>query len=156
MATLKKSKLEAVIHHIKGGGDDSLEVIADIVDIDINEDEATIEAYVRKANKEIAAAEPGPEPPVKKEAPVLDSEKTEPIVYQLKDASGIIRELEVVRQKGNRVILTLPVATDTVTVLIKGVEELVDLEELRKLGPNELHLGVKVSTLIAAAELAKG
>lgn len=156
MATLKKSKLDAVINHIKGGGDDSLEVIADIVDIDINEDEATVEAYVRKANKDIAAAaEPVQEAPAKK-APARDIEKTEPVVYQLKDAFGVLRDLEVVRQKGNRIILMLPVATDIVTVLIKGVEELVDLEELRKLHADELHLGVKVSTLIAAAELAKG
>ena len=156
MATLKKSKLDAVINHIKGGGDDSLEVIADIVDIDLAEDEATVEAYVRKANKEIAAAEPAPEPAAKKEAPIRDRKETEHIVYQLKDANGIIRDLELVRQKGNRIILALPVVTDIVTVLVHGVEELVDLEELRKLDPDSLHLNVRVATLLAAAELAKG
>lgn len=138
MATLKKSKLDAVIQHIKDGGSDDFESIATLVEV---ADEETVEAYVRKAKKDMVG-----------EAPVSDA----PVLYQLRDSSGVLKDLGVVRQKGNLVILEHPVVRDMVTLLIKGGEETVDLEELRKLSPDALHLGVKVSTLIAAAELAKG
>lgn len=140
MAALKKSKLDALITHLKAGGDEDLETVASVTDVDI-EDEDTLTAYFRKAKKDLAVADvPAPAE----------------ISYQLRDDSGVLRDLEVLRQKGGNVILQLPVFRDIVTIFIKGVDRSVDLEELRKLAPESLHLGVKVSALLAAGELSKG
>lgn len=140
MATLKKSKLDALITHLKAGGDEDLETVASVTDVDI-EDEDTLTAYFRKAKKDLAVADvPAPAE----------------ISYQLRDADGVLRELEVLRQKGGNVILQLPVFRDIVTIFIKGVDHSVDLEELRKLAPGALYLGVKASALLAAGELSKG
>ena len=141
MAALKKSKLDALITHLKAGGDEDLETVASVTDVDI-EDEDTLTAYFRKAKKDLAVAD----------VPTSSAE----ISYQLRDDSGVLRDLEVLRQKDGNMILQLPVFRDIVTIFIKGVERSVDLEELRKLPPEALHLGVMVFALIAAGELSKG
>ena len=140
MATLKKSKLDALIIHLKAGGDEDLETVASVTDVDI-EDEDTLTAYFRKAKKDLAVA---------------DAPAPTEISYQLRDDSGVLRDLEVLRQKDGNVILQLPVFRDIVTIFIKGVEHSVDLEELRKLDQTSLHLGVRVSEMLTAGELSKG
>lgn len=148
MATLKKGKLEAVTNHIRKGGDVDVETLAGIIDTQ-PEDIETINAYVRRANKDIEAARAN-EPD--------EEEQDEPgntLRYQLKDDNGILRDLDVVKVKGDRMILQFHYVSDTVPILVRGEEVLVDLNELRKLSPDELKNGIKVSALIAAAELAR-
>jgi hypothetical protein len=136
--TLKKSKLEALLTHLTEGGDTSPNTISDVIGVEV-EDTETISAYIAAAKKRLAPAE-----------------KAEPAIYQLKDEAGLLHTLEVVKQKGSRIILELPVVKDIVTVVIRGEKVPVDLEVLRKLDPNSFHREVLVSTLIAVAELAKG
>ena len=135
MATLKKSKFDILFNHVEEGGEVNNDIVAELLGLD-PEDTDTINAYIRKLN--------------------LSTPQEEPISYQLRGADGILRDLELVKQKGNRVVLEVPVVRDFVDIVLKGKEVTVDLEELRKLSPDAIHLDVKVSTLIAAAELAKG
>lgn len=139
---LKKSKLDYLIKHAKGGGDISGEIVADLLDLE-PEDTDTIKAYIRKAQ---AALTPT----------ATEAEESQPVVYQLRGTDGIIRDLELVKQKGNRIILEVPVVKDLVDIVIKGDVVTVDLEVLKGLDRNSLYNGVLVSTLLAAAELAKG
>jgi hypothetical protein len=135
MATLKKGKLDAVIAHLQDGGDENVETIAELVDVE----EAEASLYVRTARKKIAELEP----------------TQAPVQYQFRDEAGLLRDLEVLKQKGNLVILQTKYIADTVPVIIRGEEVVVDLNELRKMGPDELKDGIKVSVLLAAAELAR-
>ena len=135
MATLKKGKLDAVVSRIEEGGDHDIETIADFIDVDPQE--AAI--YIRAAKKKLA----------EQAAPVEEPQ------YQLKDEAGLLRELEIVKVKGNRTILQIKYVADTVPVLIRGEEVVVDLNELRKLPADSLKDGIKVSVLLAAAELAR-
>ena len=142
MATLKKSKLEALIAHINKGGDSDPETYASILGVD-PEDTETISAYIRRAKASLPKKEePTPTPG--------------PTVYQLRGADGIVRDLDFIKQKGNRIILEVPVVRDLVDIVIKGKEVTVDLEQLRKLDPDSLLHETAVRRLIAAAELAKG
>jgi hypothetical protein len=147
MATLKKGKLDAVTNHILKGGDVDVVTIADLVGTE-PEDIETINAYVRRANKDIESAR------VDEGEEESDAPET-PVRYQLKDDNGILRDLDVVKVKEGRMILQFHYVSDTVPILVRGEEVLVDLNELRKLSPDELKNGVKVSALIAAAELAR-
>ncbi len=135
MATLKKGKLDAVIAYLQEGNDEDTSNIAELVDVD--EVEASI--YLRAAKKKIAELEPA-------EAPIQ---------YQFRDEAGLLRDLEVLKQKSNLIILQTKYVADTVPVIIRGEEVVVDLNELRKMGPDELKDGIKVSVLLAAAELAR-
>ena len=138
--TLKKSKIEALVKHITEGGDSDPNTIADVVGIDV-EDTETLGAYIARAKKDL---------------PSQAAEESAAPVYQLKDEAGLLHTLEVVKQKGNRIILAMPVVKDIVTVVLRGEKVQVDLEILRKLDPNSFYREVLVSTLIAVAELAKG
>lgn len=150
MATLKKGKLEAVTNHILKGGDVDVETLAGIIDTQ-PEDIETINAYVRRANKDIEAARADEDDAEEEQ----ESSTPEAVRYQLKDDNGILRDLDVVKVKNDRVILQFHYVSDIVPVIVRGEEVLVDLNALRKLSPDELKEGIKVSTLIAAAELAR-
>ncbi len=143
MATLKKSKLDLLLKHVADGGDVDEETVGELLGLEPDDTE-TIGAYIRRATA----------PSVKSPAPAPQPQDA-PTVYQLRGEDGIVRDLEVVRQKGNRTVLALPVVRDLVDILVRGEEVTVDLEYLRKLDPDSLHNEVRVSTLIAAAELAK-
>lgn len=142
MATLKKGKLDAIVAHLQSGGDESDETIIELVNVE----EAEASVYLRAAKKRIADLEAA-EPPA---APVACQ-----VEYQLRDDAGLLRDLEVLKQKGNVIILQTKYIADTVPVIIRGEEVVVDLNELRKMGPDELKDGIKVSVLLAAAELAR-
>lgn len=150
MATLKKGKLEAVTNHILKGGDVDVETLAGIIDTQ-PEDIETINAYVRRANKDIEAARADEDDAEEEQ----ESSTPEAVRYQLKDDNGILRDLDVVKVKNDRVILQFHYVSDIVPVIVRGEEVLVDLNALRKLSPDELKSGIKVSALIAAAELAR-
>jgi hypothetical protein len=138
MATLKKGKLDAVIAYLQEGNEEHAGDIADLVDVE----EAEASVYLRAAKKKISEMEPAPS-----EGPQIE--------YQFRDETGLLRDLEVLKQKGNLIILQTKYIADTVPVIIRGEEVVVDLNELRKMGPDELKDGIKVSVLLAAAELAR-
>jgi hypothetical protein len=138
MATLKKGKLDAVVAYLQEGNEEHAGDIADLIDVE----EAEASVYIRAAKKRISELEPA--------APV-----EQPLQYQLRDDAGLLRDLEVLKQKGNLIILQTKYIADTVPVIIRGEEVVVDLNELRKMGPDELKDGIKVSVLLAAAELAR-
>jgi hypothetical protein len=144
MATLKKSKLNVLLKHLADGGDADEDTVADLLEID-REDTESINAYLRRAAQADKVETPSPaEPSVAED------------VYMLKNEDGFLVDLELISRKGNLVVLSRVVAKDIVRVVVRGKELTVDLEQLRKLAPDALHEGVKVSTLITAAELAKG
>lgn len=141
MATLKKGKLDAVVAYLQEGNEEHAGDIADLIDVE----EAEASVYIRAAKKRISELEPAA--PATSVAP--------PVEYQLRDDAGLLRDLEVLKQKGNLIILQTKYIADTVPVIVRGEEVVVDLNELRKMGPDELKDGIKVSVLLAAAELAR-
>ena len=146
MATINRRKLEAVINHIQGSGDDAPDVICALIDLG-SEDIDTAKLYVRQAKKRISEMGDGAKE---------DKEGTLPQkVYQLVDEAGLLRDLEVVKVKGERIILRPVYVADTVQVIVRGEEVVVDLNELKKLPADSVKDGIKVSVLIAAAELAR-
>lgn len=71
-------------------------------------------------------------------------------------SDGLLKELEVLKQKDGRTIFEIKEPKDLVTILIKGQPVEVDLIKLRKIDSSESVHGIAVGLLIGLAELAKG
>jgi hypothetical protein len=140
MATLKKSKFDILLNYARSGDEINNDKVADLLGLD-PEDVETIDAYIRKLSLYTSQD-------------VVETTTTTS-TYQLRDEFGVLRDLEILKEKNGRVILSLPVVRDLVDIVIKGKKVTVDLEQLRKLPPNDLQDGVRVSTLIDAAEIAR-
>jgi len=69
--------------------------------------------------------------------------------YKLREDTGLLVKLELVKQKGNKLIFAKMIPKDLVEIVVGGKRQVVDLLELRQ-DP------AKNAKLIAAAELAKG
>jgi hypothetical protein len=138
MATLKKSKFDILFKHVEEGGTVSSDIVAELLGLD-PDDTATINGYIRKLNLSTP-----------------QEETKQPTVYQLRGADGILRDLDLIREKDNLFVFEFPVVKDLVDIVIKGKEVTVDMEILKGLSRDSLYNGVPVSTLLAAAELAKG
>jgi hypothetical protein len=133
MITLKKAKMEALVKHLTTGGDEDQETLANVLGVE-PEDTETVQAYMARARKPTPSA----------------------VSYMLRGADGIVKELEIVKQKENLILLQIPVVRDLVTILVQGNEVTVDLEELVKMPADALLHGTTITKLRAAAELAKG
>lgn len=84
--------------------------------------------------------------------------RAEPKVPKVKfrDASGIIRDLEVIREKDGVIYVQDAVVRDLVTVIIKGKPVEVDCEVLRNLPPTTLtEYGCTAGALLSIAEHAR-
>lgn len=73
--------------------------------------------------------------------------------FVLVDDFGAETELEKVRETSTTTVLRR-ITAKPVLVVVKGRTLTVDLSRLRAMKPDDLHQGVKVSLLIAAAEIA--
>lgn len=78
-----------------------------------------------------------------------------PTTFFLK-SDGLLKELEVLKQKDGRTIFEIKEPKDLVTILIKGQPVEVDLIKLRKMDSSESVHGIAVGLLLGLAELAKG
>ena len=78
-------------------------------------------------------------------------------VVKLRDATGILVDLEVIKEKDGTIYVQYPVVKDLVTILIGGKEVTVDCENLRSRTPTEtvLAYGKTAQQLLALAELAR-
>jgi hypothetical protein len=110
----------------------------------------------------VAEEEEEEETPAPAPAPAPKS-KTAPAPVPSQDFklldNGFLRDLEVVKTKGGLTIVQIvaPPAPELVSIVVRGSQHTVDLTVLRKLDPDSVDptIGVKVSALIALAELAK-
>ena len=84
-----------------------------------------------------------------------ESEEAAPKIYQLKDEKGFLHDLEVFREKDERVVLQRKVPSDIVRIIVRGEDVEVDLYRLKQLAPTESMHGVTVARLIELAEIAK-
>jgi hypothetical protein len=136
--TIKSSKLNELRDYFLNGGSTDPDDVKAQLD---TEDDDVMEAYVARLKtkwpEDFGGDIPEPE-----------------LVYQLKDDNNILRDLEVVRQKDNRIILKVKEPTEIVNVLVKGEVVSVDLVQLRKFPTAETY-GVSNVRLLELAELAK-
>lgn len=79
----------------------------------------------------------------------------EPKYLLVDEATGLTKELELTKTKGNKHFLAVVEPKDIVEILVGGETLEVDLVKLRKRKGDERVGGHLVSTLILAAELAK-
>lgn len=144
--TIKKSKLAALEEHIRNDGDNDLETVALLLGLE-PDDEEGVAAYVAHLK--------GLKPELFGEAPAAPVEaSTTPTSYQLLDGD-ILRDLEVVKQKGTALILQTKVPRDLVTVRLQGKDVELDILELQRADQSELRHGFAVSTLLTIARAAK-
>lgn len=121
----------------------------DVADFLETEDETVVEAYVDALKKR--------HPDVYGPGAEVAEEATEPVKYALIDPdTNLVKELEVVRQKGAKVFLSVIEPKDIVSIVVGGETIEVDLIKLRKKNPVDKLGNHLVSTLLVAAELAKG
>jgi hypothetical protein len=74
--------------------------------------------------------------------------------FYLKNDTGILQELELVKNTDTVVIFVIKEPKDLVTILIKGKPVEVDLVQLRKPTAGPMH-GLSIERLILLAEAAK-
>lgn len=122
------------------------------------------EDYVRGLDKPAAAAKPATkqakQAPAKAAAPVTPTQgekapSAKKIV--LRNADGSTSDLELVKETGSAVFVKFPEPKpkDEVTVTLKGVPVVVDINELLGLPPSEIRHGFPVTTLLTIAAAAK-
>jgi hypothetical protein len=108
------------------------------------EDEAEVNAYVEALKAKYPEVYGGEVP-------------EEPLQYFLIDNdTGLTKELELVKQKGAKRFFEVIEPKDIVEIVVGGERIEVDLIKLRKKAPGDKLGNHLVSTLILAAELAKG
>ena len=174
---VKKVILQKVRDHIIDTQTAEVIDIAKIIGCDID-DEVTLDAYQDALRayypedfpepepEEQYEPEPEPEPepapapkPKSRPTPAPAAPPAAPDEFKLLDGS-FLKPLEVVRQKGNLLILQVvrPPEPDPVTIRVKGQDVTVDLTALRARPQDQLdgETGLKVSALVMLAELAKG
>lgn len=140
MATIKKSKVDALYNHLNDGGAADPETLAELLEVDA-EDTLTLEAYIRAVNKRKAD-----------EAPATTPEVTDVIFL---NPDNTTERLEIVKAKGSKVFVQRAVKRDLVKLIVRGEEVTVDCEELRKLPADVVVHGFRVDKVLAAAELAR-
>lgn len=149
MPLLSKKKLSALRDFVFDQGEFDDDAVAKFLEIPVTEVHA-ISDQLRREYPDDFGAPDEPEPEAASEQPA------EPPVYQLVDEHNLLKDLEVVRVKGSRVILRLKEPKDLVTLIVKGETVEVDLIRLRKLKSDDVLHGVTVARLIELAEIAKG
>ncbi len=138
MAKITTSKLQKLHAHFQAGGEEDGQVIADLLKVPIEELpewEAAYQIFVRE--EEPAAPEP--------------------LHVVFREHTGIIRDLEIIKRKGNTVYVQDKVAKDLVTVRLRGKDTVIDVVALAKLPPAsivEAH-GLSAARLIELAEMAR-
>ena len=145
--TIKKSKLAALEEHVRNDGDNDLETVALLLGLE-PDDEEGVAAYVAHLK--------GLKPELFGEAPAAPtSEADVPCAYQLLDGD-LLRDLEVVKQKGNVLILQTKIPRDLVIVRLHGKDVELDILELERVtDPNATRFGFAISTLLTIARAAK-
>ena len=164
---IRQAKLDLLISYYKQGGTIDKDTIPEILGITtpaaIKEYFKTFNEWQENGDRQDdlpAETENKVEAPVKKTFAVKKAtkvKKTEKAVkdyrFVVEDEFGGEEEFEPVTVTSSTVVLR-KVEPIVKVVTIKGVGISVDLRELRKLDPDSLQHGVKVSDLITAAELA--
>lgn len=124
------------------------------------EDEAEVNAYVDALKAKYPEVYGGEEDTREINDPSrrVNQEPSEyPITYFLIDNdTGLTKELELIKQKGAKRFFEVIEPKDIVEIVVGGETIEVDLIKLRKKAPGEKLGNHLVSTLILAAELAKG
>lgn len=121
----------------------------DIADFLGTEDETEVEAYVNALKAKY--------PDVYGSGEEVAEDVTEPVKYFLIDNdNGITKELELVKDKGAKRFFEVIEPKEIVEIVVGGETIEVDLIKLRKKNPADKLGNHLVSTLILAAELAKG
>ena len=144
--TIKKSKLAALEEHIRNDGDNDLETVALLLGLE-PDDEEGVAAYVAHLK--------GLKPELFGEASAAPVEAIAiPSSYQILDGD-ILRDLEVVKQKGSVLILQTKVPRDLVTVRLHGKDVELDILELERRDPNATRYGYSIHTLLTIARAAK-
>lgn len=143
---ISSKKLAELHQYFVNEGSTDPDDVATFLETD-NQD--TVEAYVNALKRKY--------PDVYGSAEEVAEEATEPVEYALIDPdTNLVKELEVVRQKGAKVFLSVVEPKDIVSIVVGGEQIEVDLIKLRKKNPVDKLGSHLVSTLILAAELAKG
>jgi len=141
MRTNSKKLDELHEYFINGGSTKDADILAQLG----TEDNEAVKAYkaaLRAKYPDVYGEEEKPE---------------EAQTFQLLDPdTKLMRPLDIVKVKGSKTILEVREPKELVTIMVGGEELEVDLIKLRKKDP-ESTLGThKVSTVLMAAELAKG
>lgn len=138
-----------------------LEIIGEAADAD-----AYRKAYEDYVKDQQTAARPTQKPATKQaktapaaaKAPQPAAEKAAtPKKIVLRNADGTTSDLELVKETGSAVFVKFPEPKpkDEVTITLKGVAVVVDINELLSLPPTEIRHGMPVSTLLLIAAAAK-
>jgi hypothetical protein len=140
------SKKLADLHEYftNGGSTDPEDVAAQLE----TEDEAYVEAYVNSLKRRY--------PDVYGDSGDGEGQEVTQQYFLIDLESGLTKELNCVREKGSKRYFETIEPKDLVTIRVGGEEIEVDLIKLRKKAPTDRMGNYAVSTLILAAELAKG
>lgn len=146
---IDKKKLADLHTYFKSGGStDAEDVMAHLE----TEDESVMDAYI-DALKEKYPTIYGAEAPEEEEEEQEESED-QSYTYFCAMPDKTLKELELVKDKGNKLIFAFKEPKDLVTVMLKGEPVEVDLIKLAKYPTDSTH-GILNSKLIELAELAR-
>lgn len=123
----------------------------DVAEFLETEDDSVVEAYVAALKKRYPDVYGSPEE-VAEEA----TSTGKSAYFLIDDNTGLTKELELVKTKNGKLYLQVIEPKDIVEIVVGGETIEVDLIKLRKKSPDDKIGNHLVSTLIVAAELAKG
>ena len=141
---ISSKKIAELHEYFTNGGSTDPEDVATQLE---TESESVVEAYVNALKRRYPDVYGGEE----------EEQETPSEQFLLIDQdTGLTKELEVLREKNGKIFLQIIEPKELVTIRVGGEEIEVDLVKLRKKDPSERVGPHLVSTLIVAAELAKG
>jgi hypothetical protein len=142
---ISSKKLADLHEYFTNGGSTDPEDVA--VQLE-TENEAVVEAYVNSLKRKY--------PDVYGEDDASDIDPPSDKYVLVDQDTGLAKNLEVIKEKNGRVFLQVIEPKELVSIRVGGEEIEVDLIKLRKKAPTDKLGPHLVSTLIVAAELAKG
>jgi hypothetical protein len=142
---ISSKKLADLHEYFTNGGSTDPEDVA--VQLE-TENEAVVEAYVNSLKRKY--------PDVYGDSGDGEGQEVTQQYFLIDLESGLTKELNCVREKGSKSYFEVVEPKELVTIRVGGEEIEVDLIKLRKKAPTDKLGPHLVSTLIVAAELAKG
>lgn len=141
MLKISSKKLAEIRDYYLEGGDTDSEVV--------------IEQFGLSGEEELAGYQIGLRQKYPNDFPDPAEEPEPEFSYFLKQDTGLLQELEVVKNKNGVLVFSVKEPKDLVTIMVKGKPVEVDLVKLRKLPTGATEHGLPVARLIELAEISR-
>lgn len=163
MIKINYPKLARLRDYALKGGSQEFEEVCNFLGIDADDErsEDVVNAYVAELSVKYPEDFPPEEDEGDDEDEGIDSPAEEVgestlIAEVLMLQDGVLNPLEIVTQKGDRLVVQVPRQTDKVTLILRGKTVTVDLLEFASISDEDLHpSGVTMGAIRAAAAAAR-